>query len=122
MIAELLRRLTEVTVPLIDLIALSFIVFGVAQACFNIIKVLLSHGDEQQAARSVWMQLSRWLVAGLTFQLAADIIETATAPSWDDIGQLGAIAVIRTFLDFFLGRDQHEVRELQREPETPQKG
>lgn len=122
MITELLRWLTEMTVPLIDLVALIFIVFGAVEACFGIVRVLLIHGEEQQAARSVWMRFSRWLVAGLTFQLAADIIETATAPSWDEIGKLGAIAVIRTFLDFFLGRDQREVREMQSEPETPRKG
>jgi uncharacterized membrane protein len=58
------------------------------------------------------MRLARWLIAGLTFQLAADIIETSVAPSWDEIGQLAAIAVIRTFLNFFLDRDQREMAEL----------
>jgi hypothetical protein len=43
------------------------------------------------------------------FQLAADIIETSIAPSWEDLGQLGAIAVIRTFLNFFLERDLAEL-------------
>lgn len=51
----------------------------------------------------------RWLVAGLTFQLAADIIGTSIAPSWQEVGQLGAIAVIRTFLNFFLERDLAEL-------------
>jgi uncharacterized membrane protein len=52
-------------------------------------------------------------VAGLTFQLAADIVHTAIAPTWDDIGRLGAIAVIRTFLSYFLERDVEEVRRRQ---------
>ena len=52
-----------------------------------------------------YVQYARWLVAGLTFQLAADIIETAFAPSWDEIGRLAAISVIRTFVNFFLERD-----------------
>jgi uncharacterized membrane protein len=51
------------------------------------------------------MSFGRWLVAGLTFQLAADIVDTTLAPSWGDIGKLGAIAVIRTFLNYFLNRD-----------------
>src|SRR6266851_7670421 len=55
--------------------------------------------------RDVWLRYGRWLVAGLTFQLAADIIETSIAPSWKDIGQVAAIALIRTFLNFFLERD-----------------
>ena len=61
--------------------------------------------------RGVWMRYARWLVAGLTFQLGADIIATAIAPSWDEIGRLGAIALIRTFLDFFLEHDMSDVRE-----------
>jgi len=43
--------------------------------------------------------------------LAGDIVHTAVAPTWDDIGRLAAIAVIRTFLTFFLDRDIKEARE-----------
>lgn len=116
MMRQLLTDLTVFVVPFIDLVALAVIVLGTIEACFHIAKVTFVQGNDQQAARYVWMRYSRWLVAGLTFQLAADIIETSVAPSWDDIGQLGAIAVIRTFLDFFLARDQREVRELQQDP------
>jgi uncharacterized membrane protein len=53
------------------------------------------------------------LIAGLTFQLAADIIETSIAPSWESIGRLAAIAAIRAFVNYFLERDMaaHERRE-----------
>jgi uncharacterized membrane protein len=54
-------------------------------------------------------------MVGLTFQLATDIIESALAPSWDDIGQLAAVAVIRTFLNFFLERDILEARKVRAE-------
>ena len=39
--------------------------------------------------RDVWLRLGRWLVAGLTFQLAADILETAITTSWDEVARLG---------------------------------
>jgi len=55
--------------------------------------------------------MMRWLVAGLTFQLAADIIGTSVVPTWDEVGRLGAIAVIRTFLNYFLERDLTEVEQ-----------
>jgi uncharacterized membrane protein len=61
--------------------------------------------------RLAWINFARWLVLALEFELAADIIRTAISPSWDDIGQLAAIAVIRTFLNFFLERDMKEVPE-----------
>ncbi len=41
-----------------------------------------------------------WLLLGLEFELAADIIGSVVAPSWEEIGKLGAIAVIRTFLNY----------------------
>ena len=58
-------------------------------------------------------------MAGLTFQLAADIIESAFSPGWDEIGRLAAISVIRTFLNYFLERDLAELerREIESESE-----
>jgi uncharacterized membrane protein len=49
-----------------------------------------------------------WIVLALEFALAADIVRTAIAPTWDDIGRLGAIALIRTALNYFLERDMEE--------------
>jgi uncharacterized membrane protein len=115
MIRQLLTDLTEQVVPLIDLLALVVILIGTVQAFVAATIAIFSHDERVRAGRAVWLRYSRWLVAGLTFQLAADIIETSVTPSWDDIGRIGAIAVIRTFLDFFLARDQHDVRELLRE-------
>lgn len=55
--------------------------------------------------------LARYLALALELQLGADILSTAIAPSWDQIGKLGAIAVIRTFLNFFLQREMHEKKQ-----------
>ena len=51
------------------------------------------------------LNLARYLALALEFQLGADILSTAIAPSWDQIGKLGAIAVIRTGLNYFLTRE-----------------
>jgi len=56
---------------------------------------------------------------GLTFQLAADILETAIATSWDEVARLGAIAAIRTFLNDFLERD---IGQIRRRPDVPGAG
>lgn len=57
------------------------------------------------------LTLARFLALALEFQLGADILSTAVAPSWDQIGKLGAIAVIRTALNFFLAREMKEESE-----------
>jgi uncharacterized membrane protein len=67
---------------------------------------------------SVRLQLSRYLALGLEFQLAADILVTAVAPSWEEIGKLAAIATIRTALNFFLAREMKEERAEEREERT----
>ena len=53
----------------------------------------------------VRLTLARFLAIALEFQLGADILSTAVTPSWDAIGKLAAIAVIRTTLNYFLSRD-----------------
>ena len=45
------------------------------------------------------------LTIALELMLAADILETAVAPTWEDIGKLAAIAVLRTSLNYFLERE-----------------
>ena len=101
-------------IDLIDAMALIVIFIGTVEAFVLGTRALLvsPRGHER---RDVWLRYARWLVAGLTFQLAADIIETSIAPGWDDIGRLGAIAVIRTALNYFLERDLTDMRERQQE-------
>lgn len=53
------------------------------------------------------LALARYLALALELQLAADVLSTAIAPSWDQIGKLGAIAIIRTALNYFLRREMH---------------
>ncbi len=65
--------------------------------------VVLSFAD-------VRLTLARFLAIALEFQLGADILSTAVAPTWDAIGKLAAVAIIRTALNYFLSRDMEEPR------------
>jgi uncharacterized membrane protein len=111
---EWLSLLTEKTVIVIEAMALLVIAFGTVEAFIKSVgSVFLPITGPQR--REVWLRYARWLVAGLTFQLAADIIETSIATSWQALVRLGAIAVIRTFLNYFLDRDLAEARARQQE-------
>ena len=114
---EWLAFATHYAVTIIDAMALIIIFVGTVEAFVAGIKAMLA-GPTGHERREVWLRYGRWLVAGLTFQLAADIIETSVTPSWDDIGRLFAIAVIRTALNFFLERDMDDARRRQREAES----
>ncbi|MFF5703971.1 DUF1622 domain-containing protein [Streptomyces sp. NPDC012794] len=66
------------------------------------------------------LSLGRFLVLGLEFQLAGDVLRTAVAPSFTEIGQLAAIAAIRTILNFFLTREIAQERaEIERDQKEP---
>jgi uncharacterized membrane protein len=111
---ESLTHVTKIAILIIDGIATAFLFIGVIQVFINGLRVMLIPSTPNHQKREVWIQFSQWLIAGLTIQLAADILETSIAPSWGEIGKLGAIAVIRTFLNYFLDNDVNEIRQRDR--------
>jgi uncharacterized membrane protein len=109
---------TEFSVTLIDTMALVIILFGTIEAFYSGVVLALSRNDTGTERRDIWLRYARWLVAALTFQLAADILETSIAPDLETVGRLAAIAVIRTLLNYFLEKDLSEIRERQTERRT----
>lgn len=77
------------------------------------------HLSEKEDVR---LRLGRWLAVALEFLLAADILKTAVAPTWDDIGKLAAIATLRTLLNYFLEKEIDRERENQRRDAEAQRG
>ena len=110
-----LVAVTEYAVLLIDAMALVVLAYGAVEAFVRVTREVFVPPATNGERRAVWLGFARWLVAGLTFQLAADIIQTSITPGWDEIGRLAAIAVIRTFLNYFLERDLAEARSLDKE-------
>lgn len=110
---SLLHEIARYIALAIESIAIAIITFGVIEAVIGIARVAMhpeATGDER---RAIWLKFARWLVAGLTFQLAADVVNTSFAPTWDELGHLAAIAVIRTFLSYFLDREVEDTRQRQ---------
>ena len=78
---------------------------GIVTAAYQFTGTLRRRETDYNTVR---LTLARYLALALEFQLGADILSTAIAPSWDQIGKLGAIAVIRTGLNYFLMREMRE--------------
>jgi uncharacterized membrane protein len=76
---------------------------GFAIAAVLFIRSLFTGGD--RTFTPIRLVLARHLALALEFQLGADILSTAVAPTWDQIGKLAAIAIIRTGLNYFLSRE-----------------
>lgn len=113
---EWLHIIAKGTVVTIEAMALIIIVIAAIEAFFVglWITFVLPMGDRR--VRTTWLRFDQRLVAALTFLLAADIVGTSIAPTWQEIGRVGAIAIIRTFLNYFLGRDMDELRAGTTEP------
>ncbi|HEX8674318.1 MAG TPA: DUF1622 domain-containing protein [Longimicrobium sp.] len=76
---------------------------GIVAAIVKFGTVWRSGGPRGYAA--LRLTLAHYLAVALEFQLAADILSTAIAPTWDRIGKLASVAVIRTGLNYFLAKE-----------------
>ncbi|HMS64883.1 MAG TPA: DUF1622 domain-containing protein [Ignavibacteria bacterium] len=54
------------------------------------------------------IRFGTWLLVSLEFLLAADIVSSVINPTYENLIQLGIVAVIRTFLNYFLGKELTE--------------
>ncbi|HEX8141394.1 MAG TPA: DUF1622 domain-containing protein [Pyrinomonadaceae bacterium] len=88
---------------------------GVLVAAYQFARALIP--PQLESYNTIRLTLARYLALALEFQLGADILSTAIAPSWDQIGKLGAIAVIRTLLNYFLTREMREENQVKRRRE-----
>lgn len=108
---EELFKITATRIALgVELVAALVIAYGAIEA---IVQLLIPRRRFEEKKlfhkrRMIFLRFGVWLLLGLEFELAADIVRTAISPNWSDIGQLGAIAAIRTVLNYFLEKDIRE--------------
>ena len=106
---ELLKSIASDTALAVEAIAVVLIAAGALEALVLAFTSLVGFSGAAAGWRKdVFVRFGRWLLFGLQFALAADIVRTVISPTWNDIGQLAAIALIRTFLNYFLERDMSE--------------
>ncbi len=107
--SDIVRLIAHYTAIFAEAVAVLFIIFGIAGAIFIYIKnaSFLSAGYRMMTRSRV--HLGHSLSIALEFLIGADILKTAISPSWEEIGQLGAIVGIRTVLNFFLSQELKEM-------------
>ena len=111
MLETWIRDLTTTTSLVVEAVAALIVALAVAEAVARLVITMPRHtGDAapqaaHDAKEDIRLRLGRWLALALELLLGADILRTAVAPTWSEIGQLAAIAAIRTALNFFLQRE-----------------
>ena len=105
---ELLHSGVELLVRIVEVVGILVIFAGALVATVQWLRLLPRRNSALFV--SPRLTLGRYLALGLEFQLASDVLRTAVAPSFEELGKLAAVAAIRTALNFFLAR---EIREEQ---------
>ena len=96
----------------VELCAILAVAAGAIEAVSLSVRHIMFDRASPMNRRGIWVRFAGWILLSLEFALGADIIRTAIAPSWDQLGRLAAIAAIRTVLNYFLGRDVKEAIEM----------
>ncbi len=98
---------------LIEGMAVIVVAYGALEAFVRLLGLIPRPSATHGFRKEIWRRFGTWLLLGLEFELAADIIGSVVSPSWKDIGELAAIAVIRTFLNYFLEHDLEKAERMQ---------
>jgi uncharacterized membrane protein len=105
-----LGQLVSVFVRLVEGAAALVIFAGAVTGFIQFVSASVRLRSSPDGFSAVRLGLGRFLALGLEFQLASDLLRTAVAPSFEQIGKLAAVAAIRTALNFFLARELKEER------------
>jgi uncharacterized membrane protein len=101
----------------LEAISVGCVIFGLVKT-FQLAIKLSRHRYPEFPFIQLRTHFGSWLALALEFQLGADILATTLGPSIEALGQLALIAVVRTFLNYFLNKElekQFELQEKQRE-------
>lgn len=105
MIEENFSEFASLVALAIEALAVLLIAVAAAVASLRLLSMAIGGHEAIALRKAVWVKFAVALALALEFALAADIIRSTIAPSWDAIGKLAAIATIRTLLNLFLARD-----------------
>jgi uncharacterized membrane protein len=89
----------------IEMAAAIMVGMGSLEAAFRAVTLFVRRQTAHDAKENIRLEFGKWLALALEFTLAADILRTAIAPGWEEIGQLAAIVILRTVLNYFLQRE-----------------
>lgn len=97
----------------VEIFGAGLVTLGVCVAIAQLIRNLAARKPAEFTVTR--LILARYLALALEFELGADILGTAVSPSWDQIGKLGAVAVIRTGLNFFLSMEMKGEKTVEKD-------
>ena len=103
---EMLHAVISWTTFVLNVIGSLIVLWGIMLALFEFLrKELLNRNELIPLNEAIRLKLGSYLILALEIFIASDIIKTVITPTWESLGILGAIVVIRTVLSYFLTQD-----------------
>ena len=108
---DLAKNITLTVSHTVEIVAALIIGAAVIQVIWNYGRSF-ANSSFNFSKEAIRVQFGSSVAVALELMLGADVLATAVAPSWNDIGKLAAIAVIRTALNYFLERELKHIRKV----------
>jgi len=90
----------------LNIIGALITLWGIVISLFAFLKKeIFNRREAIQLNEAIRLKLGSYLVLALEFFIAGDIVKTIITPTWQSLGILGVIVVIRTILSYFLTKD-----------------
>ncbi|MEO6452907.1 MAG: DUF1622 domain-containing protein [Ginsengibacter sp.] len=105
---EIAKQITINVSHAVEILAAVIIGIAVIKTLINYF-VLLKSTVSKITKEEIRINFGSSVAVSLELLLGADVLATAVAPSWNDIGKLAAIAVLRTALNYFLERELRQM-------------
>ena len=103
-----LDAVSIIIATIIGYVGVFIMAYGCMRALYDFI---MNTGTREHKLPLVRMHLAKHLALGLEFLVGKDIVESIVHPTWDDLGKLGAIIILRTVVTIFLSRELKDVAE-----------
>lgn len=107
---DIFHNIINVTSTTLNIIGALITIWGIIISLFEFLKKeILKRKEAVQLNEAIRIKLGSYLVLALEFFIASDIIKTIITPTWQSLGILGAIVIIRTILSYFLTKDLKKI-------------
>jgi uncharacterized membrane protein len=103
---EAAKAITRFLSSLVEVMAGLVIAVALIQFIIRYVRYLWQP-HQSDTPQTIRIKFGSSLALSLELLLGADILATAIAPTWDEIGKLATIAALRTALNYFLERELH---------------
>ncbi|MFR4175245.1 MAG: DUF1622 domain-containing protein [Lactococcus raffinolactis] len=102
---KIITEICELLILAMSTVAVLVLICGVIKATVKFVKNEVSHADKASVLRTIKNELGTYVLFSLEILIAADIVESIIKPTFEDIGKLAALVVIRTVISYFLGKE-----------------